>query len=108
MKQSNKIKFLMELSNSLARTKKTAIFIAGRLGDKKLLPVKTKLEEDGWHVLNGADFMGAQDDSDEMRIVMGLIAVADTVYMPLEWDECDVSHRQWSYCVKAGLSIIFE
>ena len=108
MKQSNKIKFLMELSNSLARTKKRVLFIAGRPGDKKQAPIKAKLEADGWHILDGADFMKGMEADDEMRVVMMLIGVTDTIYMPLEWDECSVSHYQWTVAVKMGLSIVYE
>jgi len=98
----------MELSNTLARTKKHVIFIAGPIADENRKPIETKLNADGWHVLSAADFMPGLDKADEMRVVMALIAIADTIYMPHEWDECETSHRQWCHAVKAGLSVVYE
>ncbi len=98
----------MELSNTLARTKKHVIFVAGPIADEKRKPIEAKLRADGWHILSAADFMPGIDKVDEMRVVMTLIAVADTIYMPVEWDECEMSHRQWCYAVKAGLNAVYE
>jgi hypothetical protein len=108
MTQSNKIKLLMELSNTLARTKKYVIFVAGPIAAENRKAIEAKLSGDGWHVLSVAAFMQCIDKENEMRVVMTLIAMADSIYMPVEWDECEISHRQWCYAVKAGLNVVYE
>lgn len=73
-----------------AKTRKSKIYIAGPItvvADYKLIfsEAKSKLEEQGYIVLNPAELPEGMLTEDYMRICLAMLDVADAIYMLPGW-----------------------
>ena len=116
MEKSKKLKFLIELSHTLALNKKQVVYIAGKVTglkpevyEAKFANTQTKLEALGYQVLNPCRFVTPGTSwQHAMRICLPLLGMADSIYMQSDWEDSDGAKIEHTCAVKLGLNTIYE
>lgn len=116
MTSSSKIRFLVELSNTLAKSKRHVVYVAGKVTGlepevykAKFAASKAELEAKGFHVLNPCDFVRDGTDWPEaMRFCLSLLSMADTIYLQEDWRDSPGAMIEQAAAVKMELNCIYQ
>ena len=116
MKQQDKIKFLLQLSHSLALTKKRVVYVAGKVGglapevyEAKFAKSQATLEAKGYYVLNPCSFVEPGTDwAEAMRICLALLGMADFIYLQSDWEDSPGAKIEHACAIKLGLTTVYE
>lgn len=116
MQRTKKIPFLLNLSNSLANSKKTVVYVAGKVTglpeaeyQAKFKASKLKLESQDYHVINPCDFViEGTDWQHAMRLCLPLLCMADVIYLQADWQDSEGAKIEHATAVKFGIHTIYE